>query len=501
MPPCSAARPRDLAISGRLAILTMKSRLANPILGPPRWRGLLGFWVLILTFGIATASLLQALGPTSRHSETTINSRLPAELASGRQINPHASPTSPPGVGSPVSPSSQPRLGNPASPNSLRGVGNSALPGPPLNLHNPAPLSSPSDRLINNLVRTTKEPTSGGHPVLDSLAQLSALLSRAPPADLVQGMDVQLQLDKLARAAAAAGKFDTAYKALAIAHKLALHLPTPTVPSAGTSAVLPNSEGVARSSGAASQRNPDAGLFRTPLPSGRDTEVAASRVSAAPSVLPAGPIKSTQPPAGTSAVLSNSEGVARSSGTASQQNADTSLFHIPLPSGRDSEIAASRVSAAPPVSPAGPIKSGEASADPILIIHFFKSSALATTAADQLAAIAGSHFSQIKLIGGYRILPNAIIQYHSLRDHPITWDTGRELGRMGYGWQIEYVATQRRESAPEIIDVWIPPKAVPDHSSPGSLQEQAAPALASAASLPGPKLSKNADTALLHTRR
>jgi hypothetical protein len=206
-------------------------------------------------------------------------------------------------------------------------------------------------------------------------------------------MDSKLQLYERAQEAAAAGKFDEADKALALADKLALHLPTPTVPPAGAAAAPPPGEGRTHSSAIASQPKADTGLLRTPLPSGKD-----------------------------------------------------------------SALAASRVPAAAPVPPADPQNGAQRIGDPILIIHFSKGSALAPAEIHQLTAILGSRFSRIKLAGEDRIRPNAIIQYYSLRDHPITKDIGRELGRMGYQWRIEHVTTERDESPSDIVDVWIPPK-------------------------------------------
>jgi hypothetical protein len=385
----------------------MKSTFKDPILGAPGWRALLSFWVLILSFGITTVLLLQALGPPSRHSERTVISSRPAETASGHQI------------------------------------GNPALPSPP------------PDR---NPLRAIKDPATGAHPAVESLAQSSGPLSRAPSGDLEQAMDTKLQLYERAQQAAAAGKFDEADKALALADKLALHLLTPTVPPAGAAGQSSTGKVVAGSSGTASQRNADTGLLHTPLPSGRDSELAMSRVPAAAPVPPADPQKGGQPPAGVAGQSSTGKVVAGSSGTASQRNADTGLLHTPLPSGRDSELAASRVPAAAPVPPADPQNGAQRIADPILIIHFFKGSALAPTEVHQLTAILGSRFSQIKLAGEDRIRPNAIIQYYSLRDHPITRDIGRELGRMGYQWRIEQVTTQGDESPSDIVDVWIPPR-------------------------------------------
>jgi hypothetical protein len=385
----------------------MKSAFVGLILGPPGWRALLSFWVLMLSFGITTVSLLQALGPPSRHTERTVISSRPAEPASGRQIG------------------------------------------------NPAPPSPPPDR---DTLRAIKDPTTGAHPAMESLAQSSAPLSRAPPGDLEQAMDTKLQLYERAQEAAAAGKFEEADKALALADKLALHLPTPTVPPTGAAAGPPTGEGMTHSSGIASQPKADTGLLHTPLPSGRDSELAASRVPAAAPVPPADPQKGGQPPAGAAGQSSTGKVVAGSSGTASQRNADTGLLHTPLPSGRDSELAVSRVPAAAPVLPADPQNGAQRIADPILIIHFFKGSALAPTEVHQLTATLGSRFSQIKLAGEDRIRPNAIIQYYSLRDHPTTRDIGRELGRMGYQWRIEQVTTQGDESPSDIVDVWIPPR-------------------------------------------
>jgi hypothetical protein len=272
-------------------------------------------------------------------------------------------------------------------------------------------------------------------------------------------MDTKLQLYERAQEAAAAGKFDEADKTLALADKLALHLPTPTVPPAGAAAEPPTGEGTTHSSAIASPPKGDTGLPRTPLPPGRNSEVVASRVPAAAPVPPADPRKDGPPPAGAA--------------SQSQQDADTGLPRTPLPPGRNSEVVASRVPAAAPVPPADPPKGAQRIADPVLIIHFFKGSASAPTEVHQLAATLGSRFSQIKLAAEDRIRTKAIIQYYFLRDHPTTSDIGRELGRMGYKWEIEHVTTQRPESPSDVVDVWIPPKfphqqAMPDHKAAGS---------------------------------
>jgi hypothetical protein len=334
---------------------------------------------------------------------------------------------------------------------------------------NPAPPSSPPDR---NPLRAIKDPTTGANPVVESPAQSSVPLSRAPPGDLGQAMDTKLQLYERAQEAAAAGKFDEADKTLALADKLALHLPKPTVQPAGAAAEPPTGEGMTHSSAIPSQPKADTGLLRTPLPSGRDSELAASRVPAAAPVAPAVPIKGGQPPAGVAAEPPTGEGMTHSSAIPSRPKADTGLLRTPLPFGRNSEVAASRVPVAAPVLPADSPKGGQRIADPILIIHFLKGSASAQTEVHQLAAILDSRFSQIKLAGEDRIRPKAIIQYYSARDHPSTSDIGRELGRMGYRWEIEHVTTQRSKSPSDVVDVWIPPKlpqpeAAPDHGAAG----------------------------------
>jgi hypothetical protein len=400
----------------------MKSAFAGPILNPPGWRALLSFWVLILSFGMTTVSLLQALGPPSRHSERTVISSRPAGPASGRQN------------------------------------------------HNPAPPSPPPDR---NPLRAIKDPTTGAHPAMESLAQSSLPLSRAPPGDLEQTMDTKLQLYERAQEAVAAGKFGEADEALALADKLARHLPTPSIPPAGAAAEPPTGEEIAGSSGTASQRSAETGLLRTQLPPGRNSEVVASRVPAAAPVPPADSPKGAQLPAGAASESPTGEEVAGSSGPASQRNADTGLLRTPLPPGRNSEVVESRVPAAAPVPPVDPSKGAQRIADPILIIHFLKGSASAPAEVHKLAAILGSRFSQIKLVGEDRVRPEAIIQYYSVKDHPTTSDVGRELGRIGYRWEIEHVTSQRSESPSDVVDVWIPPKvphpeAAPDHGAAGA---------------------------------
>ncbi len=399
----------------------MKSA-AGSMFGPPGWRALLSFWVLILSFGITTVLLLQALGPPLRHTERTVISSRPAEPASGRQIG------------------------------------------------NPPPPSPPPDR---NPLRVIKDRTTGAHPAMESLAQSPVPLSRAPPGDLEQAMDTKLQLYERAQEAAAAGKFDEADNALALADKLALQLPTPTVPPVSAAAELPNGEGMTHSSAIASKPKADTDLLRTPLPPGRKSEVVASRVPAAAPVPPVDPPKHAQPAAGAASQSTTREEVAGSSETASQRNAETGLLRRPLPSGRNSEVVASRVPAAASVPPVDPPKGAQRIPDPILIVHFLKGSASAPTEIHQLAAILGSRFSQIKLAAEDRVRPKAIIQYYSVRDHPTTSDIGRELGRMGYRWEIEHVTTQRSESPSDVVDVWIPPKlphpeAAPDHGAAGA---------------------------------
>jgi hypothetical protein len=302
----ACSRPRDVGRDRHPH--EMKSRFEDLILGPPGWRALLCFWVLILSFGITTVSLLQALGPPSRHSERTVISSRPAEPASG------------------------PRIGNPAPP------------------------SPPTDR---NPLRAIKDPTTGAQPAVESLAQSSVLLSRAPPGDLEQAMDTKLQLYERAQEAAAAGNFDEADNALALADKLALHVPTPTVPPAGAAAGPPTGEEMTHSSAIASQSKADTGLLRTSLPPGRNSEVVASRVPAAAPVPPAVPLKNGQPPAGAAAEPPTGREMAGSSGTASQRNADTGLLRTPLRPGRNSEVVASRVPAAAPVPPADPLKGAQ----------------------------------------------------------------------------------------------------------------------------------------------
>jgi hypothetical protein len=219
------------------------SRFAYPILGPPRWRALVWFWVFILTFGVATVSVLQALGPPSRHSERTVISNRPAEPVSIPRINNHAPP------------------------------------------------SSLSDRAVNSLPQTTKDTTTAAHRAVESVAQLSALLSRRPPIDLDQAMDAKLQLYELAQTAAAAGNFEEANKALVLATKLDLHLPN----SAPARAVAESTsgEGLANSAAIASQRDAHTRLLQTPPPSGRDSRVIASGVPIPPT-LPAQPIKDAE---------------------------------------------------------------------------------------------------------------------------------------------------------------------------------------------------------------
>jgi uncharacterized protein YaaR (DUF327 family) len=162
------------------------------------------------------------------------------------------------------------------------------------------------------------------------------------------------------------------------------------------------------------------------------------------------------PPAGAAAGSTGVE-VARGSGTASQREADTSLLPPPQASGRNSDVAAPRLPAAPAL-PTDSLKGARQSADPSLTIHFPKDSAFGLTDAHELATLLGSRFSQITLVGDNRTPPSAIVEYYSTRDHPTTKNIGSELGRMGYHWRIEYVTIQRPDSVPDIVDVWIPPK-------------------------------------------
>jgi hypothetical protein len=217
-------------------------RFAYPILGPPRWRALLWFWVFILTFGITTVSVLQALGPPSRHSKKTLISNRPVEPVNIPRIN------------------------------------------------NLAPPSSPSDQAINSPPQTTKDTTITAHRAVESVAQLSALLSRRPPTDLDQAMDAKLQLYELAQMAAAAGNFEEANKAFALATKLDLHLQNPA--PAGAVVESTSGEGLGNSAAIASQRDAHTRMLQTPPPSGGD-RVIASGVPIPPT-LPAQPIKDAQ---------------------------------------------------------------------------------------------------------------------------------------------------------------------------------------------------------------
>ncbi len=137
----------------------MKSRFANSIQGPLRCSV-----TLTLVRGIAMVSLLQAFGSPSKASasdaEGTVISTPPAEPVDGREID------------------------------------------------NPTPPSSPLERVIANLLRTIKDPTTGPNHTAESLTELSGLLSRAPPTDFEQAINVKLQLYELARALAQIDNFD-----------------------------------------------------------------------------------------------------------------------------------------------------------------------------------------------------------------------------------------------------------------------------------------------------
>jgi Putative peptidoglycan binding domain len=183
----------------------MKSRLAN--YPPPRWRSVPWFWVLTVVLGIAMALLLQAFGLPSKAS---------ASDAEGTLIS------------------------NP--------------PAEPVNGHDdhPTPPGSPAERVIANLLRTLKEPTTGPNQTAESFTELSGLLSRTPPSDFEQAVDIKVQLYDLARVLAEAGNFDEADNALALASKLALHPTGPVAPSAVAAVNSAPREGVGgRNSGSA----------------------------------------------------------------------------------------------------------------------------------------------------------------------------------------------------------------------------------------------------------
>jgi hypothetical protein len=190
----------------------MESRLANH--SPVRWRSLPWFWVLTVVRGTAMALLLQAFGSPSKASasdaERTIISSPPTEPVRGNEMD------------------------------------------------KPTPLSSPSERVIANLLRTLKEPTTGPNRTAESLTELSGLLSRAPPTNFEQAIDVKVRLYDLARVLAEAGNFDEANSVLVLATKLALNPTDPLAPPAGATSNSGTREGVVgRTSGSALPRKAD----------------------------------------------------------------------------------------------------------------------------------------------------------------------------------------------------------------------------------------------------
>lgn len=91
-----------------------------------------------------------------------------------------------------------------------------------------------------------------------------------------------------------------------------------------------------------------------------------------------------------------------------------------------------------------------------LTVFHTAGSATAAAAVQRLTAQAGLTADAVGAEPAVISSPRANIRFYTVDDHPLARRIGRELGQMGYSWQIENLSAQAAPSEPRGVEVWLP---------------------------------------------
>lgn len=91
-----------------------------------------------------------------------------------------------------------------------------------------------------------------------------------------------------------------------------------------------------------------------------------------------------------------------------------------------------------------------------LTVFHTAGSATAAAAVQRLTAQAGLTAEAVWAEPAVISSPRANVRFYTIDDHPLARRIGRELGRIGYAWQIENLSAQATPSEPRGVEVWLP---------------------------------------------
>lgn len=138
-----------------------------------------------------------------------------------------------------------------------------------------------------------------------------------------------------------------------------------------------------------------------------------------------------------------------------------------LPAPRSAEQAPASGRSAPETPPAGNAPLGGAGQDSLdqatgatrisqIVLFHASGSDNGRDVAQQLAAQAGVTPDQIRIEMVADPPQRAIIRIYSPADHALARRFGRELGQLGYAWQIENRSARVSSSGQQFLEVWLP---------------------------------------------
>ena len=155
------------------------------------------------------------------------------------------------------------------------------------------------------------------------------------------------------------------------------------------------------------------------------------------------------PPAGRSA-----QALAGGSGEAVEFRPPTAMPPGPA-AGEQASLKASTGDVSRPDAPPTPPDPASATARR-LTVFYAAESRTAAAAVQQLTAQVGLTADEVAAEPADISSPRAGIRFYSPDDHPLARRIGRELGRMGYPWQIENLSARAAPPEQKGLEVWLP---------------------------------------------